>query len=133
MPKLIDERTGEERELIKPVVLIGRAEYCDICVPEPAVSREHARIQRRLTGYYIEDLGSRHGTQVNEVRIRGRVKLCDGDVIAVAAARPEGGPTTSLHVQHTDTVAVARQAAPAGQAAERGPDAARGACFVFRK
>ncbi|MBM4041646.1 MAG: FHA domain-containing protein [Planctomycetes bacterium] len=127
MPKLIDQRTGEERELLKAIVLIGRAEYCDVCVPVPAVSREHARIRRRLTGYYVEDLGSRHGTWVNGARVRGRAKLCDGDVIAVAAPEPEGLATTSLHVQHTDTVELPRRPPAPSQ------DGAPGACFVFRK
>ena len=132
MPKLVDQRTGEERELLKPVVLIGRAQYCDVCVPSPAVSREHARIRRRLTGYYIEDLASRHGTWVNGVRVRGRVKLHDGDVIAVAVAEPEGLATTSLHVQHTDTVEFARRPPPSGQDAAARPDAAQGSGLVFR-
>ena len=133
MPRLIDRRTGEERELLKPVVLIGRAEYCDICVPEPTVSREHARIHRRLTGCYIEDLGSRHGTRLNGVRLRGRAKLRDGDVIAVAGARPDGQQTTGLHMCHTDTAEVSRRNQPPPQEPAPPQDAPAGACFVFRK
>jgi pSer/pThr/pTyr-binding forkhead associated (FHA) protein len=133
MPKLIDQRTGEERELLKPVTLIGRAEYCDICVPERTVSREHARIQRRLTGYYIEDLGSRHGTRLNDVRIHRRAKLRDGDVITVPATRPEGQPTTSLRLPHTDTTELSRREQPLAVEDLLGPESTPGASFVFRR
>ncbi len=133
MPKLIDQRTGEERELHKPVTLIGRAEYCDVCVPERTVSREHARIRRRITGYYIEDLGSTHGTRVNGVRIRGRARLNDGDVIAIGPARSEGQGTTTLQMPHTDTVVATRRASPPPQDTTPAPDAPPGAAFVFRK
>jgi len=133
MAKLIDQRTGEERELLKPVSLIGRAEYCDICVPERTVSREHARIQRRLTGYYIEDLSSRHGTRLNGVRIHRRAKLRDGDVIAVPATRAEGQPTTGLRLPHTDTTELPGRGQPPVQEPPPSPDAPLAASFVFRR
>ncbi len=92
MATLIDQKTGESRKLIRNVTLIGRAEYCDVCIPSPLVSREHARIVRKLTGVTLEDLGSPHGTRLNDVRIRRRAKLRDGDVITVGVARNEPPP-----------------------------------------
>lgn len=46
----------------------------DVHDPEAKVSRRHARISRRSTGYYIVDLGSTNGTFIN----RGR-RLLPGD------------------------------------------------------
>lgn len=133
MPKLVDQRTGEERELLKPVTLIGRAEYCDICVPQRTVSREHARIRRRLTGYYIEDLGSTHGTRVNDARIPGRAKLQDGDVITIAPSGVEGHPSTSFHLPHTDTAEVSRRTPVPSPETDARQEAPPGVRFVFRK
>lgn len=132
MPKLVDARTGEERELLKPVTLIGRAEYCDVCVPIRSVSREHARIRRRITGCYIEDLGSTHGTRVNGQRIRGRTKLRDGDCILVGAAPPHEHPTSSVHRVHTDTVDAPESEEAPDADAGAGPKLPQGAQFVFR-
>jgi len=132
MPRLIDSRTGEQRELLKPVTLIGRAEYCDVCVPERTVSREHARIRRRLTGTYLEDLGSTHGIHVNGVRVRGSVKLRDGDALAIGAL-PSDRPTRTVSAPHFDT-AVSTEESPREAPAEPADAApARGAAFVFRK
>jgi len=131
MAKLIDQADGEERQFVKSVTLIGRAEYCDVCVRARIVSREHARVLRKITGFYIEDLGSTHGTRVNNVRVHGRTKLHDGDVITIASVRadPRGSTPRS---PHTDTSMPARNTPPGGETAEHG-DARIGASFVFRK
>jgi len=133
MPKLIDQRTKEERELVKSITLIGRAEYCDVCVPERIVSREHARIRRRLTGFYIEDLGSTHGTRVNNVRVRRSAKLHDGDVITIAMVRRSGRRTVSPHPPHTDTTMPTRDTPAAGPWTQADDDVRSGAAFIFRK
>src|SRR5215831_11602454 len=49
-----------ERDLI-----IGRDPSCGICVPEGAVSRQHARIRFQEGHWSIADLGSRNGTLVD--------------------------------------------------------------------
>ncbi|MFP4055530.1 MAG: FHA domain-containing protein [Candidatus Brocadiia bacterium] len=133
MAKLIDQRTGEERQLVKAVTLIGRAEYCDVCVRDRVVSREHARIRRRLTGCYIEDLGSTHGTRVNDVRIGRRVKLRDGDVIVVGLVRPPQARSTEPRRPHTDTTLASERTPPPGAPLGPSGSARVGATFVFRK
>lgn len=47
------------------------------------VSRKHAVIIREGGDIWIEDLGSKHGTYVNDARIEGRARLQQGDVIRV--------------------------------------------------
>ncbi len=49
-----------ERDLV-----IGREASCGICVPEAAVSRQHARIHHRDGRWYLTDLGGRNGTLVD--------------------------------------------------------------------
>jgi len=133
MARLIDQSTGEERQLLKAVTLIGRAEYCDICLQERIVSREHARICRRLTGYYVEDLGSTHGTRVNDVRIRRRAKLHDGDLITIALVAGESRSTSALRFPHTDTT-TGSQRTPSPSRELPSPSGLRiGGSFIFRK
>ncbi len=49
-----------ERELV-----IGRDPGCGICVPEGAVSRQHASVRFEKSAWMIRDLGSRNGTLVD--------------------------------------------------------------------
>jgi len=49
---------------------IGRSTECDITLPDPSVSRCHARILPAEGGFRIEDADSRHGTYVGERRVR---------------------------------------------------------------
>jgi DNA-binding NtrC family response regulator len=44
---------------------IGRDLAADICVPSGAVSRQHARVERRDGRWLLADLGGRNGTLVN--------------------------------------------------------------------
>ena len=44
-------------------------------LPDPNVSRHHAEIRRRATGFVVVDLGSTNGTKVNGARIDGEQRL----------------------------------------------------------
>lgn len=65
---------------------IGRSTSATLSLPEvPSLSRLHARL-RYLGGMVtIEDLGSRNGTFVNEVQVRGVVELHSGDRFQVGS------------------------------------------------
>lgn len=58
---------------------IGRGDNCDIRVSDTYVSSVHARVYRRDGSWFVEDLGSRNGTFVNERRISAPVELRAGD------------------------------------------------------
>jgi ABC-type multidrug transport system ATPase subunit len=63
---------------------VGRADDNDLVVPGERVSRHHARIEERGGACWILDLGSRHGTTVNGVPVRGGPRrLASGDAIEV--------------------------------------------------
>lgn len=49
--------------------IIGRAEDCGFILADPHVSRYHASLIMREGAWLLTDLGSRHGTFVNDVRL----------------------------------------------------------------
>ena len=67
-------------------IIIGRSPHCDISLPLLTVSLHHCRIHRSGHYWYVEDLASRNGTQVNGVRVN-RKRLRVGDVISVGEIR----------------------------------------------
>lgn len=69
-------------------VLIGRRSDADIVVPNPYVSRHHAKLVKSDEVYKIQDLGSSHGTFLNGTRITEHV-LQSGDRIALGRDRVE--------------------------------------------
>jgi serine phosphatase RsbU (regulator of sigma subunit)/pSer/pThr/pTyr-binding forkhead associated (FHA) protein len=75
--------------LDRGVTLIGKAVGCDLRLPDSPVSKEHARIERRTEGYYIEDLASTNGTRVSGEKLIGCRMLEDGDIIEIINYRLE--------------------------------------------
>jgi serine phosphatase RsbU (regulator of sigma subunit) len=61
-------------------VMIGRSSDSDIKLIGRSVSRQHAKLVKERQGYSIVDLGSSHGTFVNEDRVERQV-LQEGDQI----------------------------------------------------
>jgi len=70
----------------KDQVVLGRDDESDIVVPERQISRQHIRIFREESSYFVEDLDSRNGTWVNGQRIQGTHEIFDGDEIHIALA-----------------------------------------------
>ena len=66
--------------------LIGRSEHNDVCLPSPYLSRHHAVIVGTPEGYYVVDLNSVNGLQVNGRAVE-RAALCDQDLLAVGPFR----------------------------------------------
>lgn len=78
---------GLRRALDKEWITVGRAQDCDLVLPERQVSRYHARIERDEQGYLLRDLGSRNGTLANGEQVRDQLyRLRDGDEISLAGA-----------------------------------------------
>ena len=65
--------------------ILGRYPSNDIVIPDPYVSRRHARIFFKDGEWYIEDLDSTNGTIVNNEEIKGKgpKKLDDNAEIVV--------------------------------------------------
>ncbi len=64
---------------------IGRQTEADICIPDPSVSRQHARIFFMHDEEILEDLNSTNGSFVNGVRVT-RCVLQDNDIIRIGDA-----------------------------------------------
>ncbi len=84
---LADDAQESHFELGEGPVTIGRQPGCAIVLDKVAVSRQHAQITFDSPHYYLEDLQSRNGTQINDVLAHGRMKLRDRDQIKICDAR----------------------------------------------
>lgn len=71
-------------------VVLGRDEDADVCIPDPSVSRKHARLHLGPP-LRIEDLGSRNGTRiVNRCSSDATAPLVDVKSAAVVGGRIDG-------------------------------------------
>lgn len=75
-----------EHVLDESVITLGRDKSCQVVLTQQAVSRTHARITQEGNLYFLEDLGSAYGTQVNGKPLpKGEKRLLrNGDVIVIA-------------------------------------------------
>ncbi|MFN7134580.1 MAG: FHA domain-containing protein, partial [Myxococcales bacterium] len=55
----------QEVVLPQDLITVGRDAGCQVVLNDPFVSRNHLRISRDGALYFLEDLGSSHGTRVN--------------------------------------------------------------------
>ncbi len=93
-----DEQTVQRIAIQESTVIIGRADVThgvapDIdlapCDPSKSVSRRHARIRLEDTAFYVEDLGSRNRTLVDEIMLTPhRPELIqNGDVVCFGSVK----------------------------------------------
>src|SRR5262249_31397456 len=59
-----------------------RKDYCDLCFPDPSVSKRHVRLVRRGGKVELFDAGSRNGTMLNGKGVK-HADLVPGDVIQI--------------------------------------------------
>ena len=62
---------------------VGRAAGCAVSLDDTFASQLHARIFRRESEYYVEDLGSTNGTYLNRKRVHGPVPIRKNDRLQV--------------------------------------------------
>jgi hypothetical protein len=75
---------GTRHEVQQRRVVLGRSRDCDIQLSDANVSRRHAELRQEGTSYWIVDLGSTNGLEVNGKRVK-RAKLRDGDTITLGS------------------------------------------------
>jgi hypothetical protein len=71
------EWSGQRHEIVKRKVVIGRSRDADIRVEDPNVSRRHAEVQQEGATWWVVDLDSTNGVEVDGKRVK-RLKLEDG-------------------------------------------------------
>jgi pSer/pThr/pTyr-binding forkhead associated (FHA) protein len=78
-------RMQEQLFAIKePVAVLGRSKRCDIVLPDPNVSRQHAEIRLEGDGHVLVDLDSTNGVKINGREVK-RAVLADGDRIELGS------------------------------------------------
>jgi serine phosphatase RsbU (regulator of sigma subunit) len=88
VPRLIvRDAFGNEREveIVRTPFTIGRQSDSDLVLLDSRISRRHAQIVKTDSGYVLEDMGSRHGTAVNNEPITSYL-LKSGDRINLGVA-----------------------------------------------
>ncbi|UCG77883.1 MAG: FHA domain-containing protein [Nitrospirota bacterium] len=86
MAKVIVQIGGkavDEVPLDKKITVIGRESKCDIYLKNPSVSREHAKIIKHGSVFFVEDIKSTNGTFVNGAMVNWRSGLNNNDKIGV--------------------------------------------------
>jgi Protein of unknown function (DUF3662)/FHA domain len=75
---------GQPHRLDTASTMIGRSRRCDVVLPDPNTSRQHAEVRREGDAYVIIDLDSTNGVLVNRRAVK-RAVLQDGDRIELGA------------------------------------------------
>jgi hypothetical protein len=74
--------SGRKHEVSAPSVVLGRSRGADVRVGDVNASRRHAELRQENSSYWIVDLGSTNGVEVNGKRV-DRARLSDGDRITI--------------------------------------------------
>ncbi len=79
---------GTEYSLTKnsEVIVVGRAEECEVFLDDVTVSRHHAEFRHGAQGWSVQDVGSLNGTYVNRVRVDDQ-QLRGGDEVQIGKFR----------------------------------------------
>jgi FHA domain-containing protein len=75
---------GQRLRVDKRRVLLGRSRECDIQIEDANVSRRHAELRQEGSSFWIVDLDSTNGVEVNGQRVK-RSKLEPGDTFTVGS------------------------------------------------
>jgi serine phosphatase RsbU (regulator of sigma subunit) len=80
------EREPFDFEMKEGSIVVGRSSTADLALADPYASRHHARLTRRGDSLYVEDLGARNGTFVDESLVVGEVEVRPGGRIKIAGS-----------------------------------------------
>lgn len=78
------DRAGD-KFMIDRTITIGRSANNDLIFDDEYVSQHHARLLCNQDGYFIEDLGSRNGTLLNDQKLSATTMLEAGDRISLGS------------------------------------------------
>ena len=72
---------------LQPITVLGRADENTIVLKDGSASTVHARLRRENGVWWLEDLGSRTGTMLNELPLSKPTPLAEGDIIGIGNLR----------------------------------------------
>jgi adenylate cyclase len=81
--ELVPEGGGDNIPLLKPSLIVGRRESCDIVLRFSNVSGQHCQLTLENGYWFVQDMNSQNGTKVNGSRIV-RKRLDPGDRLSMA-------------------------------------------------
>jgi pSer/pThr/pTyr-binding forkhead associated (FHA) protein len=92
------------RHFSQAEILIGRDAHCDIHIEDETASTRHARLAYHHGQWWLEDLGSTNGTQLNDEALTIPTVVISGDRIRCGKTRltinlgvdPNNPPTTQI-------------------------------------
>jgi pSer/pThr/pTyr-binding forkhead associated (FHA) protein len=81
--------SGTRYPLASPLTqwTVGRSTDCECMLDDVNVSRRHALLKKEWSGFVVEDLGSKNGVLVNDVRIKKRRRLANEDELTIGPVR----------------------------------------------
>ena len=71
-------------EFFRDIVMIGRAPSNQIVIDHPTVSAQHTVLLKVGNSYWLKDLNSTNGTQINDMLVTD-AELKDGDTIRLGS------------------------------------------------
>ncbi len=78
---LVEHDSGHIVDISRAETSIGRAKTCDLVISDPSVSRFHAVLSKRTSGWTIFDTHSTAGVKINGKKIDKKAILHDGDTL----------------------------------------------------
>lgn len=72
---------GEGRIPLAISNIVGRAWQSSVRIDDETISSTHARISYQEGRWWLEDLGSRNGTMLNDIEVRESVVIAAGDTL----------------------------------------------------
>ena len=115
LPALSLLRTDGSREeafhFTRTEVIIGRERGCDCRLEDKTISARHARLAFHHGQWWVEDLGSKNGTYLNQERISQAVVVTAGDelrcgqvVLRVSIEGMAGNPAADMNDQKREQI-----------------------------
>lgn len=78
--ELIPVGGGDTIPLLRPKLVVGRRETCDVCINFPNISSQHCEFTFREGYWYIRDLNSTNGVKVNGLRVLEKILRSEDEV-----------------------------------------------------
>ena len=99
-PKLLVEGPDQQEQTYElnsaQAYTIGRAPDNQVVLMDPAISRQHVKVEFRQGAWWIEDMGSRNGTQLGGKQLLAPEVLIAGDQIKIGSSTVVFSPGESM-------------------------------------
>jgi pSer/pThr/pTyr-binding forkhead associated (FHA) protein len=87
---VLDEHGSKSQTIrLNGTLQVGRADACQVQLPDTYASSFHARIFSKDGAWHVEDLGSTNGTYLNQRRITAPAELRAGDKVRIGKSTLE--------------------------------------------